>query len=171
MCATIGGLEAQRRQRLCSIIRVTEPANIPSIIWRAIPAFFKLTRMAATVGFMSLNEVRARSRKPPVISPVGQNLDELYRRKLGGLNRRSQHAAFALNAGLCFRRGRLPMVFSSLQHHAAVARKIHTSPCSDFPNQLSGSIFTGKIVVTSVASAGSKPNCRRQVKSWFALRS
>jgi hypothetical protein len=36
---------------------------------------------------------------------------------------------------------------------------------------VSGSIVTGKIAVTSVAAEGSKPNCRRQVKSWFALRS
>ena len=31
--------------------------------------------------------------------------------------------------------------------------------------------LTGKIIVTSVAATGSKPNCRRQVKSWLALRS
>ena len=36
---------------------------------------------------------------------------------------------------------------------------------------VSGSIVTGKIFVTSVAAAGSKPNCRRQVKNWVALRS
>lgn len=68
---------------------------------------------------------------------------------------------------------------------AAIAASFNPTPCTKCAEEpqivalygsqssaaVSDVIVTGRIGARSFASAASTPNCRRQVKSWLALRS